>query len=82
MTRGSMPVNKSRLLLAMANECMSTKEVCEKSGVSKPTFTKVKSGKINPQPVTLGKIAKALNVTPEYLVDWDESNSTGSETIV
>ncbi|GHU75099.1 hypothetical protein FACS1894188_05210 [Clostridia bacterium] len=69
-----MKINISNLLLAMAKERASVEDVCLKSGVSNPAFIKIKSGKQNPRPSTLGKIAKALNVSVEYLTDMGEFN--------
>jgi len=53
----------------MANECMMSKDLAEKSGVSLPALTNIKSGKREPRPDIVGKLAKALNVTPEYLTE-------------
>ena len=64
-----MKLNRHRLLLAMANECMMSKDLAEKSGVSLPALTNIKSGKREPRPDIVGKLAKALNVTPEYLTE-------------
>ena len=53
----------------MANACITIGELAEKSGVSRPALTKFTTGKSNPKPATLGKLAKALGVKPEELIE-------------
>jgi predicted transcriptional regulator len=67
-----MRVNKQKLQLVMANCCMSSGELQLKSELPRGTFLNVITGK-NVRPATLGKIAKALNVPVEKLVDLDAS---------
>ncbi|SHI40531.1 helix-turn-helix domain-containing protein [Lutispora thermophila] len=64
-----MKLNQNKLLLAMANACITIGELAEKSGVSRPALTKFTTGKSNPKPATLGKLAKALGVKPEELIE-------------
>ena len=56
-----MKVNTKKLEIAMANACISARELSEKSGVSQFTITRIQSD-ANVFPATVGKIAKALNV--------------------
>ena len=67
-----MNLSTNKLLLAMANACMSITELAEQSGLSRPSLTKFTTGKTNPKPATIGKIAKALNVRVEELIVFDE----------
>lgn len=53
----------------MANACMTVGELAEQSNLSRPAITKFTTGKSNPKPATIGKIAKALNVKVEDLIE-------------
>jgi len=53
----------------LARNCLTMKELSKKSGVSDVTLTRVNQGKQIPQPVTVGKIAKALKVDVEKLIN-------------
>lgn len=64
-----MKLNTNKLLLAMAKSCMTITELSEHSTISRPALTKIITGKSNPKPATIGKIAKALNVKVEYLIE-------------
>lgn len=65
-----MVANKQKLDIAMANSCMSSNDLQAKSNLPRGTFLNVITGK-NVRPVTLGKIAKALNVPVESLIDME-----------
>lgn len=56
-----MKINSTKLNLALARECVSMKELAEKSGVDVVTLARINKGKQTPRPQTIGKIAKALN---------------------
>lgn len=64
----NMVVNKQKLYIAMANHCITSNELQTKSGLPRGTFLKVVTGK-SVRPATIGKIAKALNVPVENLID-------------
>lgn len=66
-----MKIAKFNLELAMANACMTINDLSKKSNVSRVTLTRFISGRCNPKPATLGKIAKALNVKVEELIDMN-----------
>ncbi len=70
-----MKVNSSKLELAMANACMTINELSKKSNVSRVALTRFISGKCNPKPATIGKIAKALGVTVQELIDTEAATS-------
>lgn len=63
-----MRINKQKLQLAMANACMISKELQKKPELPRGTFLNVITGK-SVKPATIGKIAKALNVPVENLID-------------
>lgn len=64
-----MKLNAKKLRIAMArNEC-SPRRLAELVGVSHGAINNYLSGKRNPKEEMLGKIAHALNVDPETLVD-------------
>lgn len=64
-----MKIDTTKLDVAMANACMSAADLCDKSEISKPTFAKIRTGKRNPKPITVGKIAKALNCSVTDLLE-------------
>jgi predicted transcriptional regulator len=63
-----MVVNKQKLYLVMANNCITSGELQKKSSLPRGTFLNVITGK-NVRPATVGKIAKALNVPVESLIN-------------
>jgi transcriptional regulator with XRE-family HTH domain len=64
-----MKININKLLMAMANACITIGELSSKSGISRTALNNFTTGKGNPKPATIGKIAKALNVNVEDLLD-------------
>lgn len=68
----TMKLDTQKLLLGMANACMTITELAEKANVSRPALTRLATGKSNPKPATLGKIARALGVKVEDLIERGE----------
>jgi transcriptional regulator with XRE-family HTH domain len=66
---GELKINKQKLKLAMAKCCLSMKELSKISGVSIITLARANNGRQEPRPITIGKIAKALNVDVSELID-------------
>lgn len=64
-----MKISISKLMVSIGNSCMTYKEVCSKAGISEVTLRQIKSGLRNPKPSTIGKIAKALNVSVSDLIE-------------
>ena len=64
-----MKISNGKLEVAMANACMNYKELSEATGMTQESFVRIKKGRQNPRPATVGKIAKALNVRVEELVE-------------
>lgn len=50
---------------------LSMKDLCEKSGIGVSTLQKVRKGN-TPRPATLGRIAKALNVDVQDIIQEGE----------
>lgn len=64
-----MVINNKRLNIAMANECLTVSELAKKSNVSRVTIRRLFNRSSTPKPATIGKIAKALNVQVEELLE-------------
>ena len=63
-----MIANKRKLEIAMANACMNPYDLCKVAEIRYQTYQRITSGK-DAKPATIGKIAKALNVSVENLID-------------
>lgn len=66
-----MKINKQQLQLAMANSCLNMNDLAVLAGVSRVSISKYLSGLRSPKPKAVGKIAKALNVPVENLIDME-----------
>lgn len=64
-----MKINKDRFNLALANSCMTISDLQNAGDISSATLSRIQSGTCEPRPKTIGKIAKALGVTAEYLIE-------------
>jgi len=65
-----MRINPERLTLAMAESCLTTRDLQVKGRLSNATITRAKNDPAyQPTLKTIGKIAKALNVSVEYLTE-------------
>ncbi len=64
-----MKVNTKKIELLMANQCINTQMLAETSGISKAALYSILNHRRVPRLITLGKIAKALNVKVEDLID-------------
>lgn len=63
-----MRLDKRKMLLHMANFSISQKQLAEKAGISRQTLSAVMNDR-NCRPELLGKIAKALEVKPEEIIE-------------
>lgn len=63
-----MIANKRKLEIAMANACMNPYDLCKVAEIRYQTYQRITSGK-DAKPATVGKIAKALNVPVEKLIE-------------
>lgn len=79
-----MKIDKQKFEIALANACMTSSKLSKASGISKFTITRMQSDDVETQPVTVGKIAKALDVKVEELIDMEAATSNqlnkGSES--
>lgn len=63
-----MKIDKAKIDLAMAKNCFSAERLSEITGISTVTIARIKNGSQEPRPQTIGKIAKALNVDVESII--------------
>lgn len=63
-----MYADKEKITLAMAAKCMHPKDLCKAANIHYQTYHRTMSG-ARVEPVTLGKIAKALGSQVETLID-------------
>ena len=66
-----MILNKNKLELAMADNCMNYTELAQKAELSRMTIQKLLYTNRAPRPTTIGKLAKALNVKTSDIVDME-----------
>lgn len=64
-----LKVDNTKLMIAIANKGCSAVELSKESGVNQVTITRMKAGTQQPRPQTLGKIARALGVKVEDLLE-------------
>jgi transcriptional regulator with XRE-family HTH domain len=58
-----------RIREARENKVLSQVDLAEASGVSRTTIIEIEQGKVTPRPATVRRLAKALGVPPEELID-------------
>lgn len=64
-----MKINATKLKFAMARKCMSSRDLAKSANVSYDSVVSFLSRRRDTTTKTLGKIAKALDVDPETLID-------------
>lgn len=64
-----MNFDKEKMKLLIAERCLNPYEFCKLSGIAYQTYLKIIKGQSNPKLGTIGKIAKALNVRVEDLLE-------------
>lgn len=64
-----MKINVKKLNIAMAEKCLNNTKLCKKANIGTATLSKIKSNKNECLPVTVGKIAKALNIPVNELIE-------------
>lgn len=69
-----MKISIGKLEIALANACITTSELSKKTNLNYSTLTRIKSG-MQAHPATVGKIAKALNVPVEELIEYEAATS-------
>lgn len=63
-----MRINNKKLEIAMANMCIDRLQLAEKTGLKYPTIRRA-TQKDGTRPSTIGKLAKALRVEVEDLLE-------------
>lgn len=63
-----MKADRKKLELAMARACMNSADLPAAAGLPRPTVQNLIVGK-SVRPATLGKVARALGVDPEYILE-------------
>ena len=66
-----MKVDKQKLETLMAQNCLSVLELANKSQVSKSVLFKIGRVNSNLRPITIGKIARALNCDVTELIEQE-----------
>lgn len=64
-----MKLDAKKMDAAVGNACMTYKMLSEATGISTCTLARIKNGHQQARPNTIGKIAKALNIKVEDLVE-------------
>lgn len=65
-----MIVNNSKLQIALASACMNPYDLCVKIDISYQTYRRISTGK-RCKTATVGKIAKALNVQVQDIIELE-----------
>lgn len=65
-----MKINNSKLQIALATACMNPYDLCKEVNIQYQTYRRISSG-FNCKPATIGKIAKALKIPVEQLIDME-----------
>lgn len=63
-----MKIDNQKVLFLLAEKGMIYKKLCSKAGISDVEFRKIRAGKRNPKPATIGKIANALDVSVHEII--------------
>lgn len=63
-----MRLNTRKIQLIMAKACINQASLAGRAGISRQTMSAVMNGR-NCRPELLGKIAKALEVEPEEIIE-------------
>jgi transcriptional regulator with XRE-family HTH domain len=50
---------------------VTQEELAERTGISRATISRIETGQQRPRISTVRKLAAALNVPPEALIDWN-----------
>ena len=62
---------KDRLKKALEERQMTASELSKKSGIGKGSISKYLSGAVIPKQNAIGEMAKALNVSPAWILGFD-----------
>lgn len=62
---------KERIREALEVRCMTASELSKKSGIGKGSISKYLNGFVVPKQSAIGEMARALNVSPAWLMGYD-----------
>jgi transcriptional regulator with XRE-family HTH domain len=74
-----MKLNTRQLQIRMAEKVMTTKDLASKSGLSRFFIGDCLKGNTNPKPATVGKIARALDVPIQELIETGAATPENSK---
>ena len=77
-----MWIDNQKLSLLIAERGITIKALCAESGMTPAAICKLLKGKHKPRFSTFGKLARALNVPIETIVDFSRFDTVDSHTIV
>jgi transcriptional regulator with XRE-family HTH domain len=64
-----MRIDNHKLDLVMAEKCLTSEQLSVVTGVSQVSIARFRRGAQKPRPATIGKIAKALNVPVQEIIE-------------
>lgn len=64
-----MKINVEKLKTAQAENCFTNQELCEKANISYSTLVLIKANRRDCRYTTVGKIAKALKIPVNELIE-------------
>jgi DNA-binding XRE family transcriptional regulator len=67
----SYVVKLTRLRALRERKVLTQQELADKAGITRATLSRLEAGAQNPYPSTIRKLASALSVEPETLMDPD-----------
>lgn len=71
--KSRMKINNQKLQIALATACMNPYDLCKAVKIQYQTYRRISNG-FDCKPATAGKIAKALDVPVEKLIDMEEGD--------
>ena len=77
-----MWLDNQKLSLLIAERGITLKALCMESGINQSTMCRLRKGKHKPRPITVGKIAKVLNVPVTAIVDLTSFDRVDAHTLV
>lgn len=66
-----MKLDANKFMMILAEKQITLKDLCEESGIGVSTLQKVRKGN-TPRPATIGRIAKALGVDVQDIIQEGE----------
>lgn len=64
-----MKIDSRKLDVIMAEQCLTSESLATRTGVAQVTIARIRRGAQQPRPLTVGKIAKALNVSVQDIIE-------------